>query len=119
MGSETSSLVRSATAADFEQVALAASRERLVLVDVWAAWCGPCKALGPILDEVARAEADRLTVVKVDADAEPDLVARYAVRALPTLLFFRDGEVVERVVGLQSAAALRARVAALSSAAVR
>ena len=100
------------TAAEFESSVLAASRERLVLVDFWAAWCGPCKALAPILEQVAAAEADRLTVVTVDADAETEPTARHGVRALPSLLLFRDGAEVDRLVGLHSVAAIRARIAA-------
>jgi thioredoxin 1 len=99
------------TAGSFEQAVRSASHERLVVVDVWAAWCGPCKALSPILDEVAREEAGRLLVAKIDADAEPELTGTLGVRALPTLLFFRNGEVVDRLVGLHGAAAIRARAA--------
>lgn len=101
-------------AADFENRVLDASREKLLLVDFWAAWCGPCKALSPILEQVAAAEAHRVTVAKVDVDAEPDLAAAYGVRALPTLVLFRNGQPVDRIVGLQSAAAIRARLDAVS-----
>ncbi|HEX2100669.1 MAG TPA: thioredoxin [Candidatus Synoicihabitans sp.] len=106
-----------ATAADFQEHVLAASEAGLVLVDFWAPWCGPCKALAPALVELARVDADRVQVVKVDTDEEPDLATRYGIRALPTLLFFRDGQVVDQIVGLQSLAAIRERVTALTTAA--
>lgn len=78
----------------------------MVLVDFWAAWCGPCKALAPILEKVAEARADSLVVAKVDIDAEPGLAVTYGVRALPTMVIFRGGVPVGQLVGLQSAEAI-------------
>lgn len=116
----TSDLISSprvATAANFTESVLAVSATRPVLVDFWAAWCGPCKALGPILDDVAQARAGKADVVKVDADTEADLAAKYGVRALPTLLVFKDGKVVDQLVGLRSAADILARLDAAGAAA--
>ncbi len=104
MGTISSHSIGSATAADFSNVVLAPSASRLVLVDFWAAWCGPCKALGPILEEVAKTRGDQVSIVKVDTDTESALAVKYGIRALPTMLIFRDGEVVDQLVGLRSAA---------------
>ena len=76
-----------------------ASSELPVLVDLWAEWCQPCHALAPVLEAVEREHGDRLRIAKVDVDAEPDLARRYDVMSFPTLLLFRDGEVVRRLVG--------------------
>lgn len=82
----------------------------LVLVDFTADWCPPCRRLAPDIGALANERAGSLTIVKVDADEQPDLTARFGVRSLPTLMFFRDGEAVERVVGAPPPAQLRAKV---------
>jgi thioredoxin 1 len=104
----TESTVLSATGADFQTSVIAASHDRVVLVDFWAEWCGPCKALDPILEEVARSRSDRLKVVKVDVDAERELAQNHGVRALPTLVIFYRGEAAGQLVGLQSAESILA-----------
>jgi thioredoxin 1 len=71
-----------------------------VLVDFWAAWCGPCKMIAPVLDEVAKESADRFRVVKVNIDDEPALQQRFSIRGVPTLLFFNDGQVRDQIVGV-------------------
>ena len=85
------------TDADFEEQVL--KSETPVLVDFWAEWCGPCRTLAPIVKELADDFGDRLRVVKIDADASPDVPAQYSIRALPTLLFFKGGNVVDSLVG--------------------
>jgi thioredoxin len=82
--------------------ALVSSSDKPVLVDFGADWCGPCRALSPTVDELAGDFADRATVAKVDIDASPELAARFSVASIPTVIVFRDGEVVERHTGLAS-----------------
>jgi len=86
-----------------------------VLVDFWAEWCGPCKMIAPILDELAEEYDGRLKIGKVNIDQEQGLAAEYGVRAIPTLLLFHQGQVADQMVGLRSKRDLKAsldRVAA-------
>jgi thioredoxin 1 len=71
-----------------------------VLVDFWAPWCGPCHVMAPVIEELATAFAERVTVGKVNVDDYPSLAATYGIRSIPTLLVFKDGEVVDRAVGV-------------------
>jgi len=72
-----------------------------VLVDFWAAWCGPCRRVAPEVDAVAEQLSGKAKVMKVDIDAEPDLAARYGIQSIPALFIFKGGRVVEQLVGLQ------------------
>jgi thioredoxin 1 len=78
------------------------------LVDFWAEWCGPCKMIAPILDELADEYAGRVNIGKVNIDDHQSLAAEYGVRAIPTLLLFHNGEVTEQIVGLRSKRDLKA-----------
>lgn len=99
--------------ADDSDFATVAESARLpVLVDLWAAWCGPCRMVAPAVAAAARDHAGRLKVVKVDVDAAPGVAARYGARSIPTLLLLRDGAVVARQVGALPADRLRDWIAA-------
>jgi len=86
-----------------------------VLVDFWAEWCGPCKMIGPVLDELATEFAGRARIGKVNIDHEQELATQYGVRAIPTLLFFKGGQVAEQVVGAKSKKDLKATLDRLSA----
>ncbi|MEU9027952.1 thioredoxin domain-containing protein [Streptomyces sp. NPDC048383] len=97
-GTDRRSAVIEVTDVDFEAEVLR-ERERTVLVEFTAAWCGPCRQLAPVLAAIAEEEADRLKVVVIDADSNPGTVTRYGVLSMPTLLVLRDGEPLRRMVG--------------------
>jgi thioredoxin 1 len=86
------------TDANFEETVLNSSKP--VMVDFWAAWCGPCRMVGPIIDEISTEYADNAVVGKVDVDANQEFAAKYGVRNIPTVLVFQNGEVVGRQVGV-------------------
>ena len=84
--------------------------DKPVLVDFYAEWCGPCKALSPVLEQLATDYADDVDIVKVDIDASPETAASYRVRGVPTLALFQKGQVVDTVVGAQPKATLAALI---------
>jgi thioredoxin 1 len=92
-----SPLILTLTEKNFETEVLKSSQP--VLVDFWATWCGPCKMIAPLLDELAEAYQGRAKIGKVDVDQESNLAARYGIQAIPTLLLFKDGQVVGQMVG--------------------
>jgi thioredoxin 1 len=73
--------------------------EELLMVDFWAEWCAPCRAIAPALDELARESAGKVSLAKVNIDEHPALAARYGIRSIPTILFIKSGEVVDQVIG--------------------
>lgn len=81
-----------------------------VLVDLWAPWCGPCKAMAPILDELAKDLAGKITIAKLNVDDHGAVAAEYNVRAIPTFLVFKDGKLVDTLVGMQSKAGFIAKL---------
>jgi len=91
-----------------------AAQPRPVIIDFWAPWCGPCRTQGPILDTVAAQMGDRAVVTKVNVDEEGALAAQFGVQAIPTLVILKQGKLVQRFVGVQSAQALVAALEAHS-----
>ena len=85
------------TDANFEEVVL--NSDKPVLVDFWAAWCGPCRMVGPLVEQIATEFGDTAVVGKVDVDNNPGVAARYGIRNIPTVLFLKGGEVVDKQVG--------------------
>ncbi|MBX3737794.1 MAG: thioredoxin [Candidatus Didemnitutus sp.] len=103
----------SVTNDSFATDVLAASERQPVLIDFWASWCGPCKAIAPLVEQIAHERAGRAIVAKIDVDAHPEPAARYGIRSIPTLLIFRDRQVVATMVGVRSKAEILARLDAV------
>ncbi|MEK7220691.1 MAG: thioredoxin [candidate division NC10 bacterium] len=95
------------TDADFDAQVKA---QPLIVVDFWAEWCGPCRMVAPVLEELANEYSDRLTVGKVNVDENRQTAARFSVRSIPTLMFFRDGSRVDQVIGAHPKATIKAKI---------
>lgn len=98
------------TDANFAELVL--KSEKPVLVDFWAAWCGPCRMIAPTIDELALENAETAIVGKLDVDANPNISIQYGVRSIPTLLIFKNGEMVDRVVGIVAKNVLQEKLSA-------
>ena len=88
--------------------------EGVLMVDFWAEWCGPCRAIGPVLEDLARSSNGTVTLAKVNVDDNPGLAARYGIRSIPTILFVKDGKVRDQVVGAVPKPQIQAKLAALA-----
>jgi thioredoxin 1 len=84
-----------------------------VMIDFWAEWCGPCKMLTPVIEELAAEYGETVKIAKVNVDQQPDLAARYGIRSIPTIILFKAGEIVEQMVGMQAKEALKAKLDSL------
>src|SRR5689334_13168172 len=91
-----------------------ANSDKPVIVDFWAEWCGPCKMIAPLLDEIAKEKADAVKVAKVNVDNNQSLSFKYNIRAIPSLLFFKNGQLRDQITGMTSKKDLLGRLAALA-----
>ena len=100
------------TDATFAKEVVAASSSRPVLVDAWAEWCGPCRMVAPVLDQLAAESGGRYKIAKLNVDENPRTAAQFNIRSIPTLLIFKNGKLVDQIVGVQPKQAIAARLAA-------
>lgn len=100
--------IAAVTAEDFEQQVI--QSEVPVLVDFWAPWCAPCRAIAPVVEAAAESYADKLKVVKVNVDDSPEVATKYGIRSIPTLMIFKGGEPAETMVGYLSEDDLKRRL---------
>jgi thioredoxin 1 len=108
-----SPLIVSLTQDNFETEALKSATP--IFVDFWAEWCGPCKMIAPVLEEIAGEQAGRIKVAKVNVDHHPALATRFGIQSIPTLLFFAAGEVADKAIGAVSKRAILAKLSPLAA----
>lgn len=106
-----SEAVKSVTTGTFDNMVL--QSPNLVMVDFWATWCGPCRIVAPVVEELAKDYAGKVTFVKVNTDENPDLASRFNIRGIPTLMFFKDGKQIDQVVGAVPKAQLKSKIDSL------
>ena len=92
-------MARDITEADFETAVLERSREVPVVIDFWAPWCGPCRMVAPVVEEIAKERSEALKVVKLNVDDNPSVTQRFGIKGIPTLIVFKGGKEAERLVG--------------------
>jgi len=97
------------TAANFDE----SIKEGVALVDFWAPWCGPCRMLAPVIEELAEDFDGKAKICKVNTDEEQDIAVKYGIRSIPTILFFKDGELVDQMVGASSKQVLADKINSL------
>ncbi len=100
------------TEQNFDEALVA--NQGVMMVDFWAEWCGPCRAIAPVLDELVRASGGRVSLAKVNVDENPGLAARYGIRSIPTILFVKDGKVADQVIGAVPKAQLQKKLDTLA-----
>jgi thioredoxin 1 len=103
--------VTSVTNDTFDQVVI--QSKNLVMVDFWATWCGPCKIVAPVVEELSTEYEGKVTFAKINTDENPDLASRYSIRGIPTLMFFKEGKVLDQVVGAVPKAQLKSKIDSL------
>ncbi len=100
------------TDASFASDVIGASSAKPVLVDAWAEWCGPCRMIAPVLDQLAAESGGRYKIAKLNVDENPRTSAQFSIRSIPTLLIFKNGKLVDQIIGAQGKPAIAARLAA-------
>lgn len=103
-------MVKQITDANLQEVL---NNEPLVVIDFWAEWCGPCRMVSPIIDELAEEYAEKVYVGKANVDENDEIVEKYGIRNIPTILFIKNGEIVDKKVGASSKADLKAKIEAM------
>lgn len=106
-------MVKEATDSNFEAEVLNSSKPSLV--DFWAVWCGPCRALAPVIDELSKENGEKINVFKLNVDENPEIAGKFGVRSIPTVLFFKDGKVADQSVGAVPKATLQGIINKIAS----